>query len=106
MGQFTLEGNQQNFQTLVASGVTLVDFWAAWCGPCRALAPKLEEVALEVKGKAKIVKVDTDANGELAAQFGIRSIPTLILFKNGEVVDQIMGNVPKEALLDLIHKHA
>lgn len=84
----------------------LVDFWAQWCAPCRAIAPKLEEIAAEMSGQVKIVKMDVDSNQAIPAQFGIRSIPTLILFKNGQQVDQIMGNQPKENLVSLITKHS
>ena len=70
----------------------LVDFWATWCGPCRAIAPHLDTLAPKFEGKAKIVKVDIDQNPAVAARFGVRSIPTLLMFKNGEVVDHIVGN--------------
>ncbi|MFK8137747.1 MAG: thioredoxin [Bdellovibrionales bacterium] len=73
----------------------LVDFWAEWCGPCRALGPKLEELSDELSGKASILKLNVDENPNSAAKFGIRSIPTMLIFKNGNVVDQIMGNVDK-----------
>ena len=78
----------------------LVDFWAAWCGPCRMIAPVVKELAEEYDGKAKICKMDVDASQQIAAQFGIRSIPTLLLFKHGKVVDQVIGAVPKSQIAE------
>ena len=82
----------------------LVDFWAPWCGPCRALAPVLEELAKDMEGQVRIVKVNVDENQAVPAKFAIRSIPTLILFNKGEVVEQITGGLPKAALKDMIQK--
>lgn len=76
----------------------LVDFWAPWCGPCRAVAPMLDAVSQELQGKAKIVKVNVDDNQQLAVRFGVQAIPTLIIFKNGEPVDRIVGMVPREEI--------
>jgi thioredoxin 1 len=78
----------------------VVDFWAAWCGPCRMIAPIVEEMADEYEGKAKICKLDVDNNQQVAMQFGIRSIPTVLIFKNGEVADSIIGAVPKQQIVD------
>lgn len=76
----------------------LVDFWAEWCGPCRAIAPILDELAKEMAGKLKIAKVNVDESPELAMKFNVRSIPTLLVFKNGQIVGQMVGSMPKSAL--------
>lgn len=81
--------------TVNSESPVLVDFWAEWCGPCRALGPKLEEISDEVGEKATIAKLNIDENPESAAKFGVRSIPTMLIFKGGNVVDQIVGNVDK-----------
>ncbi len=82
----------------------LVDFWAPWCGPCRAIAPVLEELAVEYKGKLTVAKVNVDENRKLAGNHGVMSIPTMILFKNGKVLDKLIGLVPKERLKELMDK--
>jgi len=82
----------------------LVDFWAAWCGPCRTVGPVVEELADEYAGKVKVAKLDVDANKQTPTKYGVRGIPTLMLFKSGEVVDQIVGAVPKSRIQELLNK--
>ena len=77
-------------------GVAVVDFWATWCGPCRAIAPMLDKLASEYKGKVKVTKLDVDANQRTAMKFNVRSIPMVLFFKGGKVVDQVVGAIPKE----------
>jgi thioredoxin 1 len=95
-----------NFQAEVLGSDTpvLVDFWAAWCGPCRAIAPAVEELAKQYKGKLKVGKLDIDAHQNVPQKYGIMSIPTLILFKNGQVADQVVGAVPKSKLEAVVKK--
>ncbi|WP_088835319.1 thioredoxin [Paenibacillus tyrfis] len=90
---------------LQSEGFTLVNFWAPWCGPCRSFAPILEAFDLEPKNEAKILKVNVDESPETAAQFGIMSIPTTILFKNGDPIDKVIGVLSVEGLKQFISKH-
>jgi thioredoxin 1 len=83
----------------------LVDFWAPWCGPCRMVAPIVDEIASQYEGKVKVVKVNTDENPSVASQYGIRSIPTLMIFKGGQRVDMVVGAVPKTTLANILEKH-
>jgi thioredoxin 1 len=88
------------------SGLAVVDFWATWCAPCRMIAPILDQLATEYSGKAKVTKLDVDTNIRTASRFNVRSIPTILFFKNGQLVDQIVGAVPKPRLEEVFKKHA
>ncbi len=102
-----IEITDTNFEheILQADKPVLVDFWATWCGPCKMIAPVVEELANELDGKLKVAKLDVDNNQQTAMKFGIRSIPTLLVFKAGKVVEQIVGAAPKRVLMDKISKH-
>ncbi|PWU68214.1 thioredoxin [Gracilibacillus dipsosauri] len=100
-----VKATDTTFNTETSEGLVLADFWATWCGPCKMIAPVLEEIDSEMSDSVKIVKLDVDENQETAGKFGVMSIPTLLLFKDGEVVDQVVGYQPKEALVELINKH-
>ena len=92
-----IEVTASNIEDTIKEGVALVDFWAPWCGPCRMIAPVIEELAEDFDGKAKICKVNTDEEQDIAIKYGIRSIPTIILFKDGVVVEQMVGAASKQA---------
>jgi thioredoxin 1 len=102
-----MEITDANFQkeVLESKVPVLVDFWAVWCGPCKMIAPVVEEIASEYDGKLKVGKVDVDNNPEVPLKYGIRSIPTLMIFKGGNVVEQIIGALPKRNLLDKLTPH-
>ena len=106
MSGHVIEVNDSNFQTEVLQSdlPVVVDFWAAWCGPCRSLAPTVETFASEQVGNVKVCKLDVDSSPNTAGQFAIRSIPTLLFFKGGQNVGQLVGNVPKQAIEELVAK--
>ncbi|MDB9895851.1 thioredoxin [Flavobacteriales bacterium] len=102
-----LEITDANFKEVVLDSdkPVLVDFWAVWCGPCRTISPIVDELHNELEGKAVIGKVNVDENSDTPVKFGVRNIPTLLVFKNGEVVDKIVGAVPKSQILEKIEAH-
>jgi thioredoxin 1 len=102
-----VELTDSSFETEVLKSTipVLIDFWAIWCGPCRMVSPIVEELAGEYSGKLKVGKVDVDSNPATAMHYGIRSIPTLLLFKDGQVVEQIVGAVPKRVIVDKLSRH-
>jgi len=91
-------------EVMEADGPVLVDFWAAWCAPCRMIAPAVEQVAESFAGRAKVGKLNVDENPEIAGEFGIRSIPTLLVFKDGKVAEQRVGALPKDTITDMVAK--
>lgn len=102
-----IEVTDQTFQEEVESnsGLAIVDFWATWCGPCRMVAPIVEEIAEEYAGTVKVTKLDVDANQQTAMRFNVRSIPSILFFKDGEHVDTVVGAVPKKQLENKIEQH-
>ena len=94
--------NKAEFEAIKNNGVVLVDFYADWCGPCKMLGPVLEDLAGEYEGKAKIVKVNVDETPEVAIKYGVSSIPTLLIFKDGELVNKAVGAYPKESIVELL----
>jgi thioredoxin 1 len=105
-GESVIHVNEGTFDAEILKSDTpaLVDFWAPWCGPCRAIAPLLDEIAEEYKGKVKVAKINVDENRKLAGNHGVMSIPTMILFKNGKALDKLIGLVPKDRLKELMDK--
>ena len=102
MGKY-VELTASNFEEVTKAGVALVDFWAPWCGPCRMIAPVIEELAADFDGKAAICKVNTDEEQDIAVKYGIRSIPTILFFKDGQLVDQMVGAASKQAFTDKLN---
>lgn len=105
MKEITLTNENFSEEVLNSALPVLVDFWATWCGPCRMIAPVVEEIANEYDGKLKVGKVNVDDCGELAREYGIKNIPTLLIFKNGEVAETSVGYKTKDALSEIIDKH-
>lgn len=102
--QLAVTSNEFNDKVLSSDVPVLVDFWAEWCGPCKAIGPSVEQLATEYAGRAKVVKVDVDREGELATRYGVMSIPALLVFKGGKVVDQMVGAAPKSQIAALIDR--
>lgn len=104
MGKY-IDLKKDNFDEVTKQGVSLVDFWAPWCGPCKMLAPVIDELAEEFAGKANICKVNTDEEEDLATQFGVRSIPTILFMVNGEIKDQLIGAQTKSVLSEKLNQY-
>lgn len=105
VGSSAVTDNSFDGEVLKSGVPVLVDFWAEWCGPCRALAPKLEEIAKEMGNKMKVLKMNVDENPNMPVRYGVRGIPTMILFKDGKQVGQVVGNLPKDDIVAMINQH-
>jgi len=105
MGALHANGQTFEAEVLKADKPVLVDFWAEWCGPCKMISPMIDEVSEELKEKAKVVKVNIDDAQDLATKYGVMSIPTLLIFKNGDIVEQFVGAMSKEQLISKINTH-
>lgn len=105
MSEIVLNDNNFSEEIEGHKGLALVDFWAVWCMPCKMVAPAVEQIAVEMKGQVKVGKLNVDENRGVASKFGIMSIPTLLVFKDGEVVDQIVGAVPKSVIESKLRSH-
>jgi thioredoxin 1 len=106
-GNNTMAATDTNFDSdiMKGQGVTLIDFWAEWCGPCRQLGPTIDAIADEFQGKLKVYKMNVDENPTTPTRFNVRGIPTMILIKDGQLVDQLVGNQPKSVIVQAIQKH-
>lgn len=101
-----INSNEFNSEVLKSNEVVLVDFSAVWCGPCKMLSPVIDELSVEMEGKAKVFKIDVDQSGDIAQKYGIMNVPTVIIFKNGEIVDKVVGFNPKEVLKTKLEQHS
>jgi thioredoxin 1 len=103
---FITELNEENFKDFTENDLALVDIWAPWCGPCRMISPIVDEISNEYQGKLSVGKMNADDNRDTVSELGIRSIPTLLLYKNGEIVDRLVGGVDKQKIVDLIEQYS
>jgi thioredoxin 1 len=102
---FITELNEENFKSFIESELVLVDVWAPWCNPCRMISPIVDEISNEYQGRLSVGKMNADDNRDIVSDLGIRSIPTLLLYKNGEIVDRLVGGVNKQKIVDLIEQY-
>jgi thioredoxin 1 len=105
MVAYITELNEQNYKTFTEGELVLVDVWATWCGPCKMISPIVDEISSDYQGKLSVGKLDADANRETVTELGVRNIPTILLYKNGEIVDKSTGAVTKQKLVEMIDKH-
>jgi len=103
---FITELNEENFKEFTENDLALVDIWAPWCGPCRMISPIVDEISNEYQGRLSVGKMNADDNRDTVSELGIRSIPTLLLYKNGEIVDRLVGGVNKQKIVDLIEQYS
>ena len=105
MVDYITELNNENYNTFVGSNLVLVDVWAPWCGPCKMISPIVDEISSDYQGRLSVGKLDADSNRETITELGVRNIPTILLYKNGEIVDKSTGAVTKQKLVEMIDKH-
>jgi len=105
MVAYITELNKENYNTFVGSNLVLVDVWAPWCGPCKMISPIVDEISSDYQGRLSVGKLDADSNRETITELGIRNIPTILLYKNGEIVDKSTGAITKQKLVEMIDKH-
>ena len=105
MVAYITELNEQNYKTFTEGELVLVDVWATWCGPCKMISPIVDEISSDYQGRLSVGKLDADANRETVTELGVRNIPTILLYKNGEIVDKSTGSVTKQKLVEMIDKY-